>query len=136
MANLGLTQEIYDMSQQLPDPSSRTWKWRKKICFFLLHFKITCSVVMILFHLLFPPKLATSNYSAQFKERDSHALTLGDDFQVQVKIIPFADCCVASIHQSSIIVSYLSCVGLWKQWLSFYLGKSLFNKNHFSNPHL
>lgn len=38
----------------------------------------------------------------------------------QVKIIPFADCCVAIIHQSSIILSYLWCVGLWKQWLSFY----------------
>ena len=50
--------------------------------------------------------------SAQFKEEDSHALTLGNYFQgtsevSQVVIIPFADCWVAIIHQSPIILSYL-----------------------------
>lgn len=64
---------------------------------------------MVLFHLLFPLKLATSNYSAQFKEKDSDALTLGDDFQVQVKIIPFADCCVAYIS----LLSYCPTCHVW-----------------------
>lgn len=52
-----------------------------------------------------------SNYSAQFKEKDSHALTLGYDFQgssevSQVKIMPFADCCAALKCQFSTILSY------------------------------
>lgn len=45
------------------------------------------------------------NYCAKFKEKDLYALALENDFQgtfkvSQVKLIPFADCCVKLIHQS------------------------------------